>query len=59
MNLESVEAMFEEADVLYITAKEYYEIGDNENGADFENRFMSMLNKFIQLGVDRQYMGIA
>lgn len=59
MNLESVEAMFEEADVLYITAKEYYEIGDNETGADFENRFMSMLNKFIQLGVDRQYMGIA
>ena len=56
MNLES---MFEEADVLYETAKEYYEIGDNENGSFFENRFMSMLNKFIQLGVDRQYMGIA
>lgn len=59
MNLESLNTMFEEADALYIHAKEYYEIGDNENGADFENRFMAMLNKFIQLGVDREYMGIA
>ena len=59
MDAESVNDMYEQADVLYVMAKEYYEIGDITAGAEYENKFMQLLNRMMKLGIDREYMGIA
>lgn len=50
--------IFNEADKLYIQAREAYEIGNREDGADYENRFKMLLNQMIRMGIDREYMGI-
>ncbi len=53
------ESLFEQAELLYIKAKEAYEIGDCENGADFQNRFLAVLNELISFGWDKEFMGIS
>lgn len=52
------QALFNEANLLYLEAKEAYEIGDSELGADFENRFNMVLDELMRFGWDKEYMGI-
>lgn len=52
-------SLFEQADIAYIEAREYYDIGKTDIAADFENRFKMILEKMIRFGVDREYFGIA
>lgn len=50
--------LFEEADLLYLQAKEAYEAGLTEDGQDYQNRFEMLLEKLIRFGWDKEYMGI-
>lgn len=51
-------SLFEQADVLFIEAREAYEVGMTETGADLEYQFNALLQKLMSLGWDKEYMGI-
>ena len=64
--------LFQDADFFQINARECYEMAEaleaenkvladgwRENARDYENRFNQMLDFLMNLGWDKEYMGIA